>query len=861
MLQSLAGHSAFSGPTVPRLPPGSSETRDKLLSNVFNRASPAESKWLVRLILKDFRPVQCDDRVFLKAFHFLLPDLLRFQCDFVAAMRLLKTALKKYPDAPDWRSEALHRKSIADAQTIKPVMAGSKPWVLERKYDGEYCEIHVDLRRSTNPLHCIKIFSKSGKDSTRDRIGIHETLIQSLRLGKPDCRFKKHAILLGELVVFSDQQNCIMAFDEIRKHVLRSGVAIGTDQDSLPKAHEHLAIVLFDLLLLDDEVVMNRSVDERRIWLRETYRKMPGRAIGADWTKIDFAQPETAKNQLLQQFSMANAKRCEGVVLKPCGVPYFSIEVNPAGYSRSYIKLKKDYIAGAGDEEDFAVIGASYSAQQAATAGGKAFIKWTAFHLGCLLNKEDVQMYRARPTFKHVCTIEQERCIPQAILETANILGNLSAIEPKSADHATDFEIDASSALRMSVVFRKPLVFEVLGSGYEKPSNCDYLMLRHPRVKKLHEDRDWMDCLTFQDLQQKGRASRAAPSDSESQEIQRWIEKLERCCKKKLERDSLSTPTRSIASPASRTLGRPETSALDPSLLGLSSVNTGTLSTEVSAPTIKRRPEMRYNAPPARPTLPKTHRKRASSDTTTLSSPIKRVRLEKPKSILQSGSNRVPSSPLSEITNIANATGQQQPLGKARLPSAKPALFTGAVAMTAAPVSRPLAEPDSQHSQADRDRSRSRCARSSNCAFRDAVVFITPCIEATPYIVDNLLGSHHVTTIPALAHWDRNSFSHAALTQIVSESQSHQDMRKIVLVESKRARATKEVLEQIRTLNDGKFKERIEVYDWRVLELCEGHDRGAEKLKLHFLGATLFDDTRERALFVGEREWAGATLR
>ncbi|KAF2206847.1 hypothetical protein CERZMDRAFT_28762, partial [Cercospora zeae-maydis SCOH1-5] len=543
MLQSLAGRSVFSGPSVPRLPPGSSETRDKLLSNVFNRASPAEGKWLVRLILKDIRPVQCDDRVFLKAFHFLLPDLLRFQCDFGAAITLLKTALQKYPDAPDWRSEALHRKSIADAQTIRPVvgtkisrphfhkgrsidscmkMVGLKPWVLERKYDGEYCEIHIDLRRSTNPLHSIKIFSKSGKDSTRDRLGIHETLVQSLRLGKPDCRFKKYAILLGELVVFSDLENRIMPFDEIRKHVLRSGVAIGTDQDSLPKAHEHLAVVFFDLLLLDDEVVMNRPVDERRIWLRETYRKMPGRAIGADWTKIDFARPETAKDQLLQQFSMANAKRCEGVVLKPCGVPYFSIEVNPASYSHSYIKLKKDYIVGAGDEEDIAVIGASYNAQQAATAGGKAFIKWTTFHLGCLLNKDEVRMYEARPSFRHVGSIEQERCIPQAILETANILGNLSAIAPNSAGQAPDFEIDASSAVRMSVVFKKPLVFEVLGSGYEKPSNCDYLMLRHPRVKKLYEDRDWMDCLTFQELQQKGKASRAAPSDSESQEMQRW---------------------------------------------------------------------------------------------------------------------------------------------------------------------------------------------------------------------------------------------------------------------------------------------------------------------------------------------------
>lgn len=60
---------------------------------------------------------------------------------------------------------------------------------LERKYDGgkleplvllawdyvdlciEYCQIHVDLTRKENWL---QIFSKSGKDSTADRRGIHQ---------------------------------------------------------------------------------------------------------------------------------------------------------------------------------------------------------------------------------------------------------------------------------------------------------------------------------------------------------------------------------------------------------------------------------------------------------------------------------------------------------------------------------------------------------------------------------------------------------------------------------------------------------------------------------------------------------------
>ncbi len=168
MLQVLAGLSPFSGPSVARLPPGSSESRDKLLGDVFKRLQPDEAKWLVRLILKDFSLVRVKEQLILKSFHFLLPDLLQFQNDFRAAIELLKGPLQEHPENPDPRSERLHRHSAR--AVIKPVvgikvgrpefekargidhcikMLDEQKWVLERKYDGEYCEIHIDLSKSS----------------------------------------------------------------------------------------------------------------------------------------------------------------------------------------------------------------------------------------------------------------------------------------------------------------------------------------------------------------------------------------------------------------------------------------------------------------------------------------------------------------------------------------------------------------------------------------------------------------------------------------------------------------------------------------------------------------------------------------
>ena len=118
VLQTLAGSSRFSGPDVTKLPPGSSEIRDRLLGDVFKRLHPNEGKWLVRLILKDFSPVRVNQHLVLRSFHFLLPDLLMFQNNFHAAVRLLKSPLREYPDAPDPRSERLHRHGAA--KFLKP---------------------------------------------------------------------------------------------------------------------------------------------------------------------------------------------------------------------------------------------------------------------------------------------------------------------------------------------------------------------------------------------------------------------------------------------------------------------------------------------------------------------------------------------------------------------------------------------------------------------------------------------------------------------------------------------------------------------------------------------------------------------
>jgi DNA ligase 4 len=220
-----------------------------MLSNIYRRLHSHEGKWLTRLILKDFSPVILPCDLVLRCFHFLLPDLLMVQDSFDAAMEMLRDGpLKKFPARPDRINETALRLDAAKhlrpkmnvkigravfqkARSLKHCvdMSNKRFMSVQRKYDGEYCQVHIDLSRGQG---CIKIFAKSGKDATRDRAGVHDAIRRSLRIGQEDCQFKSRCVLDGELLVYSDKENKIMDFNRIRRYVSRSGVSIGTERDS-----------------------------------------------------------------------------------------------------------------------------------------------------------------------------------------------------------------------------------------------------------------------------------------------------------------------------------------------------------------------------------------------------------------------------------------------------------------------------------------------------------------------------------------------------------------------------------------------------------------------------------------------------
>ena len=267
VLNDIAASNRHSGPEVRAAARDDDLKMSSLLTSVYRRLQSREAKWFTRMVLKHYSTLDFKPMVVFNAIDSRLSDALKVHDTFRSAVDLLRrfnfpdnssTGLEAShilsPSRPPVISTAAHgqlhpsrlprpvvfepvvgskvgRAPYFKGRSIKNVvsLAAGRRMSVERKYDGEYCQVHIDLSQKDK---CIQLFSKSGKDSTVDRKGLHSAIRQGLRIGQAGCKFSHKCILEGEMVVYSDKEKCIMDFHKIRKHCSRSGIFLGTALDS-----------------------------------------------------------------------------------------------------------------------------------------------------------------------------------------------------------------------------------------------------------------------------------------------------------------------------------------------------------------------------------------------------------------------------------------------------------------------------------------------------------------------------------------------------------------------------------------------------------------------------------------------------
>ncbi|KAL1862551.1 hypothetical protein Daus18300_008510 [Diaporthe australafricana] len=534
ILHALAAKNSFSSPSVVSsgAPSVSSSLakHDGPLEALFRRLSATEAKWATRLVLKSFLPLVIPEWLVYARCHRLLPTIMKIHDDFLVATRLLEQERTRVTfgeieqeDLPRLLKPQIGvkvgRQSWLKGRSIKNCLdMGTGLMSVETKMDGEYCQIHIDLTKGAN---CIQVISKSGKDSTQDRKRLHNAIKSSLGLGTPGCKIKHCAILEGEMVVYDDKQSSIMEFDKIRKHVSRSGRFIGTNEDSQAHDWEHLMIVYFDVLRIDDDSFLNVRHSVRFSRLSRLVQCQTGRAALVQRQIINFSSRYAAE-ELREAFASTIVKRQEGLVLKP-DEPYFSFGSSKRKYASCCVKLKKGFVKGMGDVGDFAVVAARYDVTKAKVLQ-MPNVKYTHFYLGCLTNHEDVDRWDVRPEFTVVNEIE----INATMLEQFRRTWFTDTVS-LGDDKAPILTVPPGIAQEklITVVFTEPAVFDMTCFSFHKESNTKFWSLRFPYVSKIHLDRTWKDCINFQALQKMAEEEIKAPGKGDSQELAQWIEALE----------------------------------------------------------------------------------------------------------------------------------------------------------------------------------------------------------------------------------------------------------------------------------------------------------------------------------------------
>ncbi|KAF2862811.1 DNA ligase [Piedraia hortae CBS 480.64] len=243
-----------------------------------------------------------------------------------------------------------------------------KDFTCEYKYDGERAQIHF-VSHDADEEFASTSAPAEGKTS-RGISNIFSRNSEDLSKKYPDILAKLPSwVKPGTKSFVLDCETC--AWDTEKKHVLPFQQLMTRKRKDV-KAEDikvKVCVFAFDLLYLNGEALVNKSLRDRRTLLHDSFNEAEGEFTFA---KHGDAREVEAIQTLLDE---AIASSCEGLMVKM--LDGMSSHYEPSRRSQNWLKVKKDYLAsGGGDSLDLVVIGAYHGK-------GKRTSVYGAFQLAC----------------------------------------------------------------------------------------------------------------------------------------------------------------------------------------------------------------------------------------------------------------------------------------------------------------------------------------------------------------------------------------------------------------------------------------------------------------------------------------------
>ena len=468
----------------------SQDEKIKLLSDLMFKADKDEIKFLVRSLQKSLK-IGASFKTILGSFSRAIAKILKNKSEEKEIYRILLASKNQLSDEDIFFNhiiELIQKKATSkfielidlchircgipvNPQLARPTTGikviferfADTPFTCEYKYDGFRGQIHYNNKKT-------QIFSRNLEDMTETYPDIVEFINNFIKESSENNNKKLNSFILDcEMVAYDKKNNKILPFQQLttrsRKNVDLASITI------------HVCMFCFDILLLNDEILINKTLKERRKYLYETFTESQYIQFAKHLDSNDEQEMENFMNESI-------SSGCEGLIIK-------AIEKNseymPGQRNFNWLKLKKDYLdTSLGDSIDLVIIGASYGK-------GKRKGLYGSFLLACY-NDDNETYETVTMTGGGLKDAELEQLynkLKDIILPQIPSNYKMGKAEPEVIFDAKIVIEVKTADLSMSPIYT---------AGYDLTPDHRGVSLRFPRFQRIRDDKKPFEACTSEEI-------------------------------------------------------------------------------------------------------------------------------------------------------------------------------------------------------------------------------------------------------------------------------------------------------------------------------------------------------------------------
>ncbi|XP_011635365.1 LOW QUALITY PROTEIN: DNA ligase 3 [Pogonomyrmex barbatus] len=320
----------------------------------------------------------------------------------------------------------------------------------EVKYDGERVQVH----KSGNDF---RYFSRSLKPVLPHKVNLFKDYIGQAFPDGDDL------ILDSEVLMVDNETGQPLPFGTLGIH------------KKAEFKNANVCLFVFDCLYYNGEILIDKSMLERRNILKDRMTEIPNRIMLSEVHEVH--DPRDLAERIIHVLKLG----LEGLVLKDIDSKY-----EPG--KRHWLKVKKDYLCGGAmaDSADLVVLGAWYGT---GNKGGMLSV----FLMGCYDEKRDKWLTVTKVHTGHddatLAALQDELDMVKIGKDAEKLPNWLLAKKPMVPDFVAKDP-------------KKQPVWEITGAEFTNQGvhTADGISIRFPRVTRIRDDKDWSTATNLEEL-------------------------------------------------------------------------------------------------------------------------------------------------------------------------------------------------------------------------------------------------------------------------------------------------------------------------------------------------------------------------